>query len=158
MAFERIGDIYRRGEGVRKDDQKALDFYKEGAKKGNYFCFAGMTMIFIANGHLDNARKALRKMLTGGESDNWSRYLDCPNRHIMLIESILFHSSYSPGGIDIELISVADAHLPKVLDYISESFANNQEMSTGVRERKNQLVSTINAWGNRRPSPPPKLP
>lgn len=157
MAFERIGDIYRYAKSVREDAQKALDFYKEGAKRGNYFCFAGMAVIFIQNGHLENARKALRKMLTGGESDDWRSHLDYPDRHIMLIENILFRSTVSQGGTDMELISVADAYLPKVLDHINESVANNQEMSARVREIKNQLTSAINAWSNRRPIPPPKL-
>ncbi len=35
-AYLRIGNIYAHGEGVRKDITIALDFYKEGARKGMY--------------------------------------------------------------------------------------------------------------------------
>ena len=157
MAYERIGDIYRFGFGVREDNQKALDYYKEGAKKGNYFCFGGMAVIFVENRHLENARKALRKMVAGGESDNWSTHLNFPDRHIILIENILFGSSLDRGGIDLELISIVDEYIPKLLDRIREDIANNQQMSARVREAKIHLASNIAAWVNHSPIPPPKL-
>lgn len=36
IAYQRIGGIYQYGEGVRQDKNKALQYYKEGARRGNY--------------------------------------------------------------------------------------------------------------------------
>jgi hypothetical protein len=60
-AYERLGNMYKSGERVREDAQKALDFFKEGAKKGNYFCYGSMTELFIRHNHVQNAQKAFVK-------------------------------------------------------------------------------------------------
>jgi hypothetical protein len=157
MAFERIGDIYRYGQSVKADVPKALDFYKEGAKRGNYFCFAAMAVIFVQNKHLENARKALIKMLAGGEDDNWSTYLNFADRHVIFIENILFHSSLGAGGIDTELITAAAIYVPKVLDRLRENLSSNPQMNSGVREAKIRLASAINAWIDSHPIPSPRM-
>jgi len=79
------------------------------------------------------------------------------DRHIILIENILFGSSLDRGGIDLELISIVDEYIPKLLDRIREDIANNQQMSARVREAKIHLASNIAAWVNHSPIPPPKL-
>lgn len=60
MAFERIGDMFRFGQGVQESDLKALEWYRKGVKEGNYFCFMSMAEIYLNNGHLENHQKAFK--------------------------------------------------------------------------------------------------
>ena len=56
-AYGYIGNMYADGEGVREDKKKALDFYKEGARKGSAYCYWAMGMLFAAENSTDNAEK-----------------------------------------------------------------------------------------------------
>ena len=47
LAYEKIGRMYRHGEGVNEDEAKALSFFREGARKGNYYCYAEMASLFL---------------------------------------------------------------------------------------------------------------
>ncbi len=88
LACQHLGDIYRRGEGLCIDSQRALEYYKEGARKKNYLCYAEMTKIFLENDHAENARKSFDKFVKGGESDAWKQgYF--PDHHIALMISVL---------------------------------------------------------------------
>ena len=158
MAFERIGDMYRYGISVLEDSQKALEFYKEGAKKGNYFCYAGMTTIFLHNGHFENARKALHRMIDGGQADRWKTYIDYPDRHISSIASILISSSIFQDGIDSEMISIVQEYFPKVVDSLRATMRKGIDKDPRVKQYIIQLVSVLEAWVNGHPAPPPKLP
>ena len=59
-AYENIGKMYQRGEGVSKNTTKALEWYKEGVKKGNYYCYVGMGGIFAYSGQDDNFHKCYK--------------------------------------------------------------------------------------------------
>jgi TPR repeat protein len=61
-AYEKIGEMYRLGEGVSKNSTKALDWFKEGVKKGNYYCYAGMGDIFAFNKQYDNFHKCYKSL------------------------------------------------------------------------------------------------
>jgi hypothetical protein len=56
-AYQQIGRIYRNGEGVKEDPFKALEFFKEGTKRGNYFCHGEMAIIFYAERKFENVDK-----------------------------------------------------------------------------------------------------
>ncbi|OTE97272.1 hypothetical protein BCS42_04455 [Crenothrix sp. D3] len=62
-AYGRIGNMYKNGEGVREDKNKALAFYKEGAKKGNVYCYWAMAMLFIDEGNKNNSEKCFSLFL-----------------------------------------------------------------------------------------------
>jgi tetratricopeptide (TPR) repeat protein len=62
-AYKAIGGIYELGEGVRIDAVKALNFYKEGARKGSWFCYWKMGMLFGDQGNYDNADKCFSLFL-----------------------------------------------------------------------------------------------
>ena len=64
-ALRYIGNMYKEGEGVREDKHKALKYWKEGAKKGDYFCYGEMAFLFIIHEHYDNAIKCFDKYLDG---------------------------------------------------------------------------------------------
>lgn len=58
VAYQQIGDIYRSGKGGKKDIERALASYKEGASKGNYYGYANMARIFAGMRKIENAKKA----------------------------------------------------------------------------------------------------
>ncbi len=41
-AYEKLGMLYAYGDGVPKNRKKAFDYYKEGGKRGNYYCWLKM--------------------------------------------------------------------------------------------------------------------
>jgi len=63
VAYEKIGKIYRFGEGIREDLDKAVQYFKEGAKRGNYYCYAEMSQLFCRNGQIENFYKAFKQFL-----------------------------------------------------------------------------------------------
>ena len=87
IAYERLGTMYRQGEGVRENYQSALDCFKEGAKRANYFCWAGMASVFIETHHRENTEKSLLKFISEGELDGWAK--STSDRHINTIMLIL---------------------------------------------------------------------
>ena len=158
MAFERIGDMYRSGRGVREDPQKALEFYKEGAKKGNYRCYEGMTCHFLCNRHLENARKSLRRMIDGGLADRWKTYVQFPDQHIVSIANLLVTCFISLQVADSQMISIVDEYLPEVIDHLRADIDSGNQSNSRVNQEKIQLISILQAWINVHPIPPPTLP
>lgn len=147
MAYERLGDMYQAGEGIREDSQRALEFYKEGAKKGNHFCFAGMTMIFIENGHLENARKSLSKLIAGGEADRWETYIEYPDRHIAIIQTIVVRASRRSPGMDRDLISLVRPYIPQVINSIQKKVHSGKlEAYPSYKEHLIKLITTLEMW------------
>lgn len=61
-AYEKLGKIYHQGQGVSQNAQKALEFYKEGARKGLLLCYWRMADLFIGAGpdSLENTIKCAR--------------------------------------------------------------------------------------------------
>jgi hypothetical protein len=110
-AYERLGDMYRVGESVPEDHQRALDCYKEGAKRGNYFCYAGMTNIFLSEGHAENAQKSFSMFITGGEADDWKASAPFTNGYIDIIKWVLVH----PNGLNSpRLLRLARSYFPQL--------------------------------------------
>jgi hypothetical protein len=65
-AYDRIGQIYTALYLAQKDrprKRRAMAVFKEGARRGNYYCYPGMAEIFAAEGHVDNFGKAWKLFL-----------------------------------------------------------------------------------------------
>jgi hypothetical protein len=60
LAYKKIGDMYLNGEGVTENRKKALDWFKEGVKQGNYECYEGMAMVFYLNDQFEDFHKAYK--------------------------------------------------------------------------------------------------
>jgi hypothetical protein len=73
-AMEKLGDMFSYGEGVREDKARALEFYKQGAQNGNFYCYATMAKMYLEQGKNENARKAAARFLADGEADGWASY------------------------------------------------------------------------------------
>jgi hypothetical protein len=59
-AYTEIGNLYLCGLGVTQSDTKALQWYKEGIKKGYYFGYIDMSNHFASLGQYDNAQKSYK--------------------------------------------------------------------------------------------------
>ncbi len=55
-AYKMIGDIYF----YKHDKKKSLEWYKEGAKQGDYLCYPKMAEIFGLSNQLDNYHKCVK--------------------------------------------------------------------------------------------------
>jgi tetratricopeptide (TPR) repeat protein len=62
-AYGQIGRMYEQGEGVLEDQGKAIAIYKQGAAKGSVFCYWAMGVLFLNQGHKENAEKCLSNFL-----------------------------------------------------------------------------------------------
>jgi TPR repeat protein len=60
-AFYALGIMYRDGEGCDKNTEEALEYLKTGVVKGSDECHAEMALLFLQEGHNENARKCWSK-------------------------------------------------------------------------------------------------
>lgn len=59
VALERLGVIFADlTSRTRADRRRAMRYLKEGARRGNYFCYCEMARLFARDGHLENFAKA----------------------------------------------------------------------------------------------------
>ncbi len=59
VALERLGAIYAQcGTKRRPERRRAMRYLKDGAKRGNYYCYCEMAMVYAREGHLANFHKA----------------------------------------------------------------------------------------------------
>ncbi|MBT9098721.1 GIY-YIG nuclease family protein [Methylovulum psychrotolerans] len=62
-AYRFIGDMYKYGKGVRENKNKALESYKEGARKGSAYCYWAMAMLFVDESNDEKAEKCFSLFL-----------------------------------------------------------------------------------------------
>lgn len=61
IGYGRVGVMHENGEVVPQSASKALDFYRTGAEKGNYYCWAKMASLFHDNDSDENATKCWKR-------------------------------------------------------------------------------------------------
>lgn len=62
-ACKCIGGMFEFGDGVTQDDKLALQWYKEGVKKGYFASYSSMVRLFAFQDNFDNAAKCFSKAL-----------------------------------------------------------------------------------------------
>ena len=62
-AYDDIGAMYEQGNGVAANAEKALNFYKEGARKGSWLCYWKMGNLFGNQENYQNADKCFSLFL-----------------------------------------------------------------------------------------------
>ncbi len=65
-AFYALGIMCRDGEGCEKNTEEALEHFKTGVAKGSDECHAEMALLFLEQGHLENAHKCWAKYFRSG--------------------------------------------------------------------------------------------
>jgi hypothetical protein len=61
IGYERVGQMHQFGDAVPQSDAKALDYFRTGAEKGNYYCWAQMASLFHRIGSDENATKCWKR-------------------------------------------------------------------------------------------------
>ncbi len=154
MAYHRLGDAHSQGWGVPEDAARALSYYKEGAKKGNYLCFGGMAALFLEAKHYENVKKAIFRMITQGEQEEWA--LDeWPKQHIGMLSRLLFSSWFGPKPLRLEMYRLVAAYLPAVVDYMEEQSTSLPDAR--ILAEQEQLTDEVKAFLHHHPEPPPRL-
>lgn len=89
-AYGRIGHQYEYGEGTPKNTAKALEFYKEGARKGRPACYFQMALMFSKADNYQNAEKCFSIFIK-----NFSSNAICSDYEASMIDgelaAIVFH-------------------------------------------------------------------
>ena len=60
-AYEKLGDMYRDGEGVSQDINRSVSYYRQGGKRGNYYCYLSLAKVYEENDQVENAYKCWRR-------------------------------------------------------------------------------------------------
>jgi len=61
---QRLGDIFLAGEGIARPDKvKALEYYKQGVKSGDYYCYLKMGILYYEDGNPENTKKCLNSFI-----------------------------------------------------------------------------------------------
>jgi hypothetical protein len=95
-AYKDIGDMYQFGEGVSQSYAKALEWYKEGAKKKNYFCYLSMAFVFMIDGNINNIYKCLQ-LFCKHEKENYDALLETASGGSRRVVSILLNIEIAYG-------------------------------------------------------------
>jgi TPR repeat protein len=61
ISYRRLGIFYKEGKGVGIDVKKAFKFFKEGAYKGDFLCFAILADMFQKSGNFKEAMESWDK-------------------------------------------------------------------------------------------------
>jgi hypothetical protein len=140
IALERLGAIYAQSKGrSRTGRRRALRVLKDGAQRGNYYCYVEMAALYAAEGHAQNCAKAwnlffsrradsFRPDVEGGSD----RYVLALRRYI---QTCLDRGAL-PGHIDI-LKQEADAIIQSLIAAIDAAQA---------APRTRELLSATLRW------------
>ena len=105
-AYNRIGIMYERGEGVRENHKKAFQYFKEGAKKDDIKCYAEMAKLFSNQDNIDNALKS------------WKKYFELSNV-IDYIYTFSYIKFIQRNNLDIKYIDKIQTVIDKIIDWTS---------------------------------------
>jgi hypothetical protein len=128
VACERMGGIYLRLYRVVRDRagrRRAMAALKEGAARGNAYCYVDMSELFALEGHRDNFVKAWQLFFTQVRLDDASatdlaRFAEACGRYIGLCLDLVMEPGYLPV-----LRSASDAILACVLAEVDRHRADD---------------------------------
>jgi hypothetical protein len=151
LATEELGEMYALGIGTRKDTTEAIELFKEGAEKGNFFCWDKMARVFIGLGNLENARKAIVKFLASGEEDGWRSYRSNPNKrpHIgeMMTTLVISQMGKPESDIQEQFLRLFD-HYRNELILMGKQQASNKVIGDSFKANVMGVVKSLEALGN----------
>ena len=111
-AFYALGIMCRDGEGCERNTEEALEHFKTGVAKGSDECHAEMALLFLEQGHLENARKCWVKYFhsdgfAGGSSGHEAAYGHAYVTKTLDLEMSLDHRE-ALGPYASQIIAIAD--------------------------------------------------
>lgn len=89
IAYRRIGEMYLSGEGVVENSKKAFDWYREGAKKGNYVCYIDMAKLFLFEEKNENNFIKCLQLFCRSRKEHFNAFLEKESRILSAIIPLL---------------------------------------------------------------------
>jgi hypothetical protein len=125
-SYCKVGKMYRYGEGVREDNNKAFQYFKEGAKKGDNECFADMAELFADQENIENSLKC------------WKKYFELALTDIDYLHgqnyiSFVYNNNLKLGYIP-KLLAVKNQILEFLSDGIERSYGTENEIIIPIYE------------------------
>ncbi len=131
LACERLGEVFLQLHAHQPDRvsrRRAMGPLKEGARRGNAYCYTGMAWLFASEGNLDNFEKAFRLFFEsarselGGTGPVSDRYAMACCRYIGLCMDAGIEPSHRA-----ELRVASDAIIPHLLAELERARADADE-------------------------------
>lgn len=145
MAYLQIARMFLYGQGVPESSQKALDYFKEGARKGNYYCYLEMGKIFLEQNQQDNYSKCMRLFFKKrNEQVNTviERYANFPQECTSYIIHCLFYKTY-PLQETWKEMAVVKNEIIKWMHLMLNSYKDKGQ--TELMEKYKTAIT----WGNK---------
>jgi len=138
-AYLQLGNIYRLGEGGREDQDKALAYFKEGAKLGCYLAWNSMARMFLRVHRFENASKCFGKFIEAGEADSWNqdRYED---EYLKEMFWTLLRSDDYSNEISARLVALAARYTPG-LTAILRSHAEEEQAKAFSSDKRGPILA-----------------
>jgi len=115
-AFQRLGCIYLRGDSMTKTNRsRALSYFKQGVKSGDYYCFLKMGQMYHVDNNYGNMEKCLDSFIE-----------KCSNKDILIENENNFGS-----------------RLAEFLVYIYEKFDFTERQRSFIRESSESIVDAV---------------
>jgi hypothetical protein len=122
QAYSKIGGIYELGEGVREDSAAALEYYKEGARKGSVYCYWCMAMLFTKSNNNENAKKCFSLFVKN------------------LPDNIPDESSFTDDEYDFVGIALSSMLVGQIVHHVNIP----DSLSNYIYQHRNQLIVRCN--------------
>lgn len=144
VAYEKIGSIYEDGLGVRQDLNKALEYWKEGANRGNYYCYAAMSSLFFGNSQLENFYKAFKQFLKRRNASHVSEIEDFRNKHIYHIYGYLKYCVTC--SLEVRYVDDLMSFREELRRFIKDSIVTRQNDTSLVIDWASDADTVIFKW------------
>lgn len=119
-ACQTLAYIYQFGDEVKEDKDKAMKYFKEGAKRGDISCYACLAPLYLELGKEDNTYKCWKKYFTLSEyinsidGENYLRFIASYPREIEFIDKLnILDEEMFEGLYERDLILI-DGELCKI--------------------------------------------
>ena len=125
LAYEYIGKIYLNNNGIRRDENKALFFFKEGAQRGNYYCFSEMSNLFFYKTEIENFFKAMKNFLINRTIRINADIEDFNEKHLYAIWGYIRHCIIL--NVDILYVDLIKEYRNELIDFSKKVAAENSK-------------------------------
>lgn len=149
VALERLGAIYARADDKRRAERRrAMRYLKDGAKRGNYYCYTEMAWLFAQDGHVANFTKAWELFFANRASFVLEEVEAGANRYaraLFLYIAMCLHMRLEPGHM-AELQAAAPALL---------GICAHAADTAGTALHDRRLAAAARHWVRRHVAPDP---
>ena len=119
--------------------RKALEYFKTGAKLGNYFCLLELAAMFVKEGHAENAIKAFSRFVEQGSADQWKSYAAYSGEHAFRTYHLLVSAAISQPDLYPQLGELSAPFHQSLRAYAETTLKERQGKEavslTGIRRR-----------------------